>query len=405
MDQFTSPMIGEKAPHFQADTTFGAVSFPEDYKGKWVIFFSHPGDFTPVCTTELMTFANLSGEFTRRGCSLLGLSIDSNPSHIAWSLAMAGYQWGEIRNPQIDFPIVADDMGRVARLYGMLMPTASQTRTVRSVFYIDPEGTIRAILTYPLTTGRNTDELLRLLDALQTTDTTGHATPCNWRPGEPTVLPAPKTLQAANQRAEGAGRDGASCLSWYLCFAPAGSSRQPAARTGVSQPAAALEPPPAAVQPVEGRAADSAPRTAPQAAFRTVQAQPERPAEPARAKVEPAVRPDAQTGTAAPARRQFTLRELAENDGRNGRPALAAVGGTVYDISPLLASSPQMGLRPGRDLSGEFLGLSYLLTGLPVMGTLSGTASPGASASAVRPVAKAVEHDYQILRDFPMFRG
>lgn len=218
MSDYKALMIGEKAPHFQANTTYGAINFPEDYKGKWIVFFSHPGDFTPVCTTELMTFASMSDEFAANNCVLLGLSVDSNPSHIDWSRAMEKYQWKDIKNPKITFPIVADDLGKVANLYGMLMPMASATRTVRTVFFIDPEGVIRAMLAYPLTTGRNMKEIMRLLLALQSYDKTGYATPADWMPGEAHVLPAPQTMPAASQRLDDEGKKAYYCLDWYICF-------------------------------------------------------------------------------------------------------------------------------------------------------------------------------------------
>jgi peroxiredoxin (alkyl hydroperoxide reductase subunit C) len=218
MSDYKALMIGEKAPHFQANTTYGAVNFPEDYKGKWVIFFSHPGDFTPVCTTEIMTFASMAGEFSSRNCALLGLSVDSNPSHIGWSRSMERYQWKNIINPKITFPIIADDFGTVAKLYGMIMPTASATRTVRTVLIIDPEGVIRAMLVYPLTTGRNMMEIMRLLLALQSYDSTGNATPANWMPGEPQLMPSPQTLPAASQRTDEEKKGAYACLDWYVCF-------------------------------------------------------------------------------------------------------------------------------------------------------------------------------------------
>ncbi|HEX2937643.1 MAG TPA: peroxiredoxin [Ruminiclostridium sp.] len=218
MSDYKGLMIGEKAPHFQANTTYGQINFPEDYKGKWVVFFSHPGDFTPVCTTEIMTFANMADDFKAQNAELLGLSIDSNPSHIDWSRAMEKYSWKDIRNPKITFPIVADDFGNVARMYGMLMPAASATRTVRNVFIIDPNGTIRAILVYPLSTGRNTKEIMRMLLALQAYDKTGYATPADWMPGDPQVMPAPSTMTDAVQRLDEQTKGAYSCLDWYICF-------------------------------------------------------------------------------------------------------------------------------------------------------------------------------------------
>lgn len=218
MSEYRALMIGEKAPHFTANTTYGPINFPEDYKGKWVILFSHPGDFTPVCTTELMTFASMSSDFAKNGCALLGLSVDSNPSHIDWARTMETYTWKKIKKPKIDFPIIADDFGKIATLYGMLMPSVSTTKTVRSVFFIDPNGVIRAIFMYPLTTGRNMDEIMRTLLALQAYDKTGYATPADWMPGDPQIMPAPQTMDDAAGRLAKEKEGAFSCLDWYLCF-------------------------------------------------------------------------------------------------------------------------------------------------------------------------------------------
>lgn len=345
------------------------------------------GGFTPVCTTELMTFASMASDFSAHNCSLLGISIDSNPSHIAWSRAMEGYQWKNIRNPQITFPIVADDMGTVAKLYGMLMPTASPTRTVRNVFYIDPEGTVRAILVYPLTTGRNTSEIMRLLLALQEYDRTGKATPCNWEPGEPVIMPSPQTLPGSEKRLAEQQAENLSCLDWYICFT------QGAGAAGTSQPAGTAAMPsaaPAAMPQQTTRSQDTMdmqmPTSAPAA---TITREPQGMAH----------------MQAADGNRQFTPRELARYNGKDGMPAYAAVDGKVYDIGALLSSAPGMMLRPGTDMTRDFMGMSYLLNRLPVVGTMTGTESaPGTGVSTVRPMAKQMENDYQILRDFPLFR-
>ena len=153
------PLIGDKAPEFTALTTNGKVNFPEDYKGKWVLFFSHPSDFTPVCTTEFMTLASMKEEFAAMNVELLGLSVDSLYSHIAWVRAIESYEWKGMKNIKIDFPVIADLNTKVSTLYGMLQPNVSSTQAVRAVFVIDPEGIIRSIVYYPLTTGRNFDEI------------------------------------------------------------------------------------------------------------------------------------------------------------------------------------------------------------------------------------------------------
>ena len=235
MDNFRMPLIGEKAPAFKANSTFGPVNFPADYKGKWVVFFSHPGDFTPVCTTEIMTFASMKDEFAAKNAALLGLSVDSNPSHIEWVRVMSGYTWNGISHPQVSFPIIADDFGEVARMYGMLMPSASATKTVRNVYMIDPEGVVRAILVYPLTTGRNMYEIYRLLLALQAYDRTGNATPADWEPGGEQLKPVPQTVPMAVQRLEGQNAGGYRCLDWYICFTQPGG--QPGTESAAANPA------------------------------------------------------------------------------------------------------------------------------------------------------------------------
>jgi peroxiredoxin (alkyl hydroperoxide reductase subunit C) len=223
MDNFRMPLIGEKAPEFKANTTYGQVNFPGDYKGKWVIFFSHPGDFTPVCTTEMMTFAAVNDQFAAKNAALLGLSVDSNPSHMAWVKAMEGYSWNGINHPKVGFPIIADDFGNVARLYGMLMPSASATKTVRNVYMIDPEATVRAVISYPLTTGRNIQEIFRLLLALQAYDGNGYSTPANWQPGDDQLYAVPQTMDVSSQRMGEQMAGGYNCIDWYMCFTKAGN--------------------------------------------------------------------------------------------------------------------------------------------------------------------------------------
>ena len=202
------PGLGDMAPDFKAMTTDGVKSMSE-YRGRWVILFSHPGDFTPVCTTEFIAFAQRYQDFKDRNAELLGLSIDSNPSHIAWIINI--YQNTGI---EIPFPVIADRDMTIARMYGMIQPGVSGTETVRNVFYIDPNGIIRAKLIYPLTNGRNIGEILRLLDALQTTDRDKVATPANWRPGFPTIIPSPQTVGEAMKRLD----SGDNCMDWYLCY-------------------------------------------------------------------------------------------------------------------------------------------------------------------------------------------
>ncbi|WP_405728074.1 peroxiredoxin, partial [Anaerotignum sp.] len=166
------PLIGDKAPAFTALTTNGTVNFPADYAGKWVLFFSHPSDFTPVCTTEFMTMASMKDEFKAMNVELLGLSVDSLYSHIAWIRKIEELEWKGMKNIKIDFPVIADLNTKVSTLYGMLQPNVSSTQAVRAVFIIDPEGIIRSVVYYPLTTGRNFDEIKRMIQALQKSDET-----------------------------------------------------------------------------------------------------------------------------------------------------------------------------------------------------------------------------------------
>jgi peroxiredoxin 2/4 len=206
------PRLNEPAPDFQAVTTHGPKKL-SDYAaaGKWVLLFSHPADFTPVCTTELVEFARLAPEFERRHVQLIGLSVDSVPAHLAWMRDIEDHL-----GVTVPFPVIADLDTRVAQAYGMLHPGASTTATVRAVFVIDPQGILRAMLYYPLTTGRPLPELLRLVDALQTTDALGVSTPACWLPGEQVVVPAPATAQALAD--EEARRDQYDYRRWYLRF-------------------------------------------------------------------------------------------------------------------------------------------------------------------------------------------
>jgi len=212
------PLIGERAPSFEAVTTQGKISFPDDYKGKWVILFSHPADFTPVCTTEFMTFASMAEDFRALNCELIGLSIDSNFSHIAWLRTIKEkIKFRDMENVEVNFPLIADLKMEVAKKYGMVQPAASDTQAVRAVFFIDPQGTIRALVYYPLSNGRNFDEIKRLLIAMQTSDKFKVATPADWRPGEKVIVPPPGSCGQAAERVAGSGRD-YECQDWFLCF-------------------------------------------------------------------------------------------------------------------------------------------------------------------------------------------
>jgi len=201
-----------KAPDFTADSTIGRLKL-SDYNGKWVILFSHPGDFTPVCTTEFVAFAQAEKEFADKNAQLIGLSIDSNPSHLAWVYAI--YMTTGITVP---FPVIADRMGDVAKLYGMIAPDVSSTETVRNVYFIDPQQIIRAIMVYPMTNGRSIPEVLRLLIALQTSDQYKAVTPANWHPGQPTMVPAPKTYSQLIKREQDPQALNLECKDWYWCY-------------------------------------------------------------------------------------------------------------------------------------------------------------------------------------------
>ncbi|MGC6174466.1 peroxiredoxin [Lacrimispora sp. 38-1] len=204
--------IGMKAPDFTAMTTFGPIKL-SDYKGHWVILFSHPGDFTPVCTTEFIAFAQANDQFEALNAKLIGLSIDSNPSHLAWV-----NQIYLLTGIQIPFPIIADRMADVANLYGMIAPDAAKQETVRNVFFIDPDQIIRAILIYPLSNGRNICEIIRLLTALETTDRCSVVTPANWEPGSPAMVPPPRTYDQLLNRINDPNAENLNCMDWFWCY-------------------------------------------------------------------------------------------------------------------------------------------------------------------------------------------
>lgn len=203
----TLPRINEPAPEFEAKSTFGPIRL-SDYKGKWIMLFSHPADFTPVCSTEFMAFARRFAEFQALGVQPIGVSIDSVFSHIAWARSME--QAGGVKIP---FPIVADLDMRVAQSYGMIHPGTSDTAPIRAVFFIDPKQVIRAILYYPQSTGRSVDEILRVFEALQTTDSHAVSTPADWKRGQAVVLAPPQTQADADKRAADASL---KVRDWYL---------------------------------------------------------------------------------------------------------------------------------------------------------------------------------------------
>lgn len=210
------PRIGEKAPSFKAVTTQGDINFPEQYAGSWIILFSHPADFTPVCTSEFMTFATLEQQFAALNCKLVGLSVDGLHSHIAWLRTIKEkIEYKGMKNVEVKFPLIEDITMDVAKKYGMIQPGESSTKAVRAVFVIDPKGVIRTIIYYPLSTGRNFDELLRVLQALQTADAFSVATPADWRPGDPVIVPPAGSCGVAKERMDG-GAD-MKCYDWFFC--------------------------------------------------------------------------------------------------------------------------------------------------------------------------------------------
>jgi peroxiredoxin (alkyl hydroperoxide reductase subunit C) len=206
------PRVGEKAPSFEAQTTYGKIKFPDDFKGKWVILFSHPADFTPVCTTEFFAFQKRMKQFEELGVKLIGLSIDQVFSHIKWD------EWiKEKLGLEITFPIIADNTGKIATLYGMLHAQSQGTQAVRATFIIDPNGIIRAILYYPMELGRNMDEIIRMVKALQLADREKVAIPANWPNneimGNKVIVPPPTNKNDIPERLKNY-----ECLDWWLCY-------------------------------------------------------------------------------------------------------------------------------------------------------------------------------------------
>jgi peroxiredoxin (alkyl hydroperoxide reductase subunit C) len=212
----TMPRIGDNAPSFTAVTTQGPINFPEDYKGKWVILFSHPADFTPVCTSEFMTFASMESQFEKANCKLVGLSVDGLFSHIAWLRTIKEkIEYKGMKDVEVKFPLIEDITMEVAKKYGMIQPGESNTKAVRAVFFVDPKGIIRAIIYYPLSLGRNFDELYRALVAMQTADALSIATPADWRPGDDVIVPPAGSCGMAKERMESKGD--LKCYDWFFC--------------------------------------------------------------------------------------------------------------------------------------------------------------------------------------------
>ena len=200
--------LGDKAPDFDAVTTNGNINFYDYKRGSWALLFSHPGDFTPVCSTEFVAFAQNQEEFDKRGVKLIGLSVDSVHSHIAWLRDIE-----KAFDVEIKFPVIADLSADIANIYGMIHPSISDTQTVRTVFIIDPDNLIRYMVAYPQSVGRNIHEILRTLDALMVVSKNNVATPAYWQEGQSVIIPPPKTLQDSQKDRN----DAEECLTWYLC--------------------------------------------------------------------------------------------------------------------------------------------------------------------------------------------
>jgi len=210
------PRIGDKAPEFKAVTTQGEIDFPKDYSGQWVILFSHPADFTPVCTSEFITFASMEETFDKANCKLVGLSVDGLYSHIAWLRTIKEkIEYRGMKNVDVNFPLIEDISMEVAKKYGMIQPGEDTTKAVRAVFFIDPQGMIRTIIYYPLSLGRNFDEIHRVVIALQAADAFNVATPADWRPGDDVIVSPAGSCGTAKDRMD--GKEDMECQDWFFC--------------------------------------------------------------------------------------------------------------------------------------------------------------------------------------------
>ncbi|WP_421919094.1 peroxiredoxin [Marinifilum sp.] len=217
LNALNMPRIGDKAPEFRAITTQGDIHFPNNYRGRWVILFSHPADFTPVCTSEFMTFAKMENQFNQVNCDLVGLSVDGLYSHIAWLRTIKEkIEYKGMKDIEVQFPIIEDIKMEVANKYGMVQPGEDSTKAVRAVFFIDSHGIIRAIIYYPLSLGRNFEEIYRVLVALQTADKFSVATPADWKPGDEVIVPPAGSCGVAKDRMENTDED-ITCYDWFFC--------------------------------------------------------------------------------------------------------------------------------------------------------------------------------------------
>jgi len=212
------PMIGEAAPVFKATTTHGEINFPKDYSGSWVVLFSHPSAFTPVCTSEFMEMEKMAKDFSDINCALISLSTDGLQAQYEWVKTIRDeIEFKGMKDVEISFPIIADSEMKVAKLYGMIHPNISKDKTVRTVFIIDPEGMVRAMMYYPISNGRNTSEIYRLVKAIQTTDEYDVATPADWKCGQDVFIPPPYVNPKASKDYNKAW-EGEDCPVWFMCM-------------------------------------------------------------------------------------------------------------------------------------------------------------------------------------------
>lgn len=214
----TALLLGDAVPSFEAQTSQGFITFPDDFYGKWKIIFSHPADFTPVCATEILSFALMQDEFQALNCELIGLSVDSYSSHIQWIQSLESITYKDRTGIKINFPIIADQHMEVAQKLGMVHPNAMSARTVRAVLIIDPEDKVNAILYYPVQTGRSVEEIKRLLIALQTSDRHKVETPAEWQPGNEIIISSPQSRNELEKQKKSEIKGTINCLDWYLCF-------------------------------------------------------------------------------------------------------------------------------------------------------------------------------------------
>lgn len=213
------PRIGDMAPPIIALSTKGELNLYEDYWSDWVVLFSHPADFTPVCTSEIMAFANKEKEFNKIGCKLIGLSVDGINSHITWIDEISKISYKDMENIKVTFPIISDRNLEISKKYGMIHPNSSKTHTVRSVFIIDKSQKIRAIQTYPMEIGRNVDEIIRLVKSLQLSDSENIATPANWNPGDDVLVLTPRNNDDPKYLYKNRGKS-YECPAWFFCLKP-----------------------------------------------------------------------------------------------------------------------------------------------------------------------------------------